>query len=131
MEYRLIGGLKIPALIFGTATFGGGNEFLRKWGSTDVAEATRLIDVALDAGVTMFDTADSLFARAVGGNSGQGHRRQTRPADDRDQDRHVRSATGRTRSAPPARASSRHARRASNVSASTISTSINCMRSTR
>jgi len=59
MDYRLVGGLKIPSLIFGTATFGGGSEFLRKWGATDVAEATRLIDVALEAGVNMFDTADS------------------------------------------------------------------------
>jgi aryl-alcohol dehydrogenase-like predicted oxidoreductase len=75
MEYRLIGGLKIPALIFGTATFGGGNEFLRKWGATDVAEATRLIDVALDAGANMFDTADSysrglseeILGRAIAG----------------------------------------------------------------
>ena len=59
MDYRLIGGLKISSLVFGTATFGGGSEFLRKWGATDVAEATRLIDVALDAGVNMFDTAES------------------------------------------------------------------------
>jgi aryl-alcohol dehydrogenase-like predicted oxidoreductase len=59
MEYRLIGGLKISSLVFGTATFGGGSEFLRKWGATDVAEATHLIDVALEAGVNMFDTADS------------------------------------------------------------------------
>ena len=42
MEYRTLGGsgLKIPALILGTATFGGGSEFLRKWGATDVKEAT-------------------------------------------------------------------------------------------
>jgi aryl-alcohol dehydrogenase-like predicted oxidoreductase len=40
MEYRTLGGsgLKIPALILGTATFGGGNEFLRKWGATDVQD---------------------------------------------------------------------------------------------
>jgi aryl-alcohol dehydrogenase-like predicted oxidoreductase len=60
MEYRTLGGsgLKIPALILGTATFGGGSDFLRKWGATDVAEATALVDVALEAGCTMFDTAD-------------------------------------------------------------------------
>jgi hypothetical protein len=60
MEYRTLGGsgLMIPALIFGTATFGGGSEFLRKWGATDVAEATALVDIALEAGCTMFDTAD-------------------------------------------------------------------------
>jgi aryl-alcohol dehydrogenase-like predicted oxidoreductase len=60
MEYRTLGGsgLQIPALILGTATFGGGNEFFKKWGETDVKEATSLIDVALEAGCNMFDTAD-------------------------------------------------------------------------
>src|SRR6478672_13751227 len=61
MEFRQLGrsGLRVPVLAFGTATFGGGSDFYRAWGSTDVAEATRLVDVALDAGVTLFDTADS------------------------------------------------------------------------
>jgi len=61
MEYRLLGksGLKVPVLCLGTATFGGGSEFLRVWGASDVAEATRLVDVALEAGVNLFDTADS------------------------------------------------------------------------
>ena len=61
MEYRRIGNseLEVSALSFGTATFGGGSEFYRAWGQTDVDEARRLVDVALDAGVTMFDTADS------------------------------------------------------------------------
>jgi aryl-alcohol dehydrogenase-like predicted oxidoreductase len=60
MEYRFLGssGLQVPVLSFGTATFGGGNEFFKAWGSTQVAEATRLIDVCLDSGVNMFDTAD-------------------------------------------------------------------------
>ena len=60
MEYRQLGrsGLKVPALSFGTATFGGSNEFFRSWGSSDVAEATRLVDICLDAGVNLFDTAD-------------------------------------------------------------------------
>jgi len=60
MEYRQLGnsGLKVPALSFGTGTFGGGNEFFRAWGASDVAEATRLVDICLDAGVNMFDTAD-------------------------------------------------------------------------
>ncbi len=59
MEYRLLGGsgLKVPALSFGTATFGGG-EFFRAWGNTDVAGARRLIEICLDAGLTLFDTAD-------------------------------------------------------------------------
>ena len=60
MEYRLLGGsgLKVSALSFGTGTFGGGNEFFKAWGSSDVAEATRLIDVCFEAGVNLFDTAD-------------------------------------------------------------------------
>jgi aryl-alcohol dehydrogenase-like predicted oxidoreductase len=60
MEYRQMGrsGLTVPALAFGTATFGGGNDFFRAWGSSDVAEATRLVDVCLEHGVTLFDTAD-------------------------------------------------------------------------
>jgi aryl-alcohol dehydrogenase-like predicted oxidoreductase len=60
MEYRQLGGsgLKVPVLSFGTATFGGGTEFFRAWGHSDVAEASRLIDICLEAGVTLFDTAD-------------------------------------------------------------------------
>ena len=45
-------------LSFGTGTFGGGNEFFKAWGATDVAEATRLVDICLEAGVNLFDTAD-------------------------------------------------------------------------
>ena len=61
MEYRLLGrsGFSVPALSFGTATFGGGNDFFRAWGASDVKEATRLIDLCLDAGLTMFDSADA------------------------------------------------------------------------
>lgn len=60
MEYRRLGasGLKVPVLSFGTGTFGGGTEFFKAWGSSDVAEATRLVDICLEAGVNMFDTAD-------------------------------------------------------------------------
>ncbi|HEY2472579.1 MAG TPA: aldo/keto reductase [Terracidiphilus sp.] len=60
MEYRLLGGsgLKVSALSFGVATFGGGNEFFEAWGNTQVAEATRLLDVCLDTGVNLIDTAD-------------------------------------------------------------------------
>jgi aryl-alcohol dehydrogenase-like predicted oxidoreductase len=60
MEYRLLGGsgFSVPALSFGTGTFGGDHPFFSKWGSSDVAEATRLVDICLDAGVTLFDTAD-------------------------------------------------------------------------
>ncbi|AMV35814.1 aldo/keto reductase [Planctomyces sp. SH-PL62] len=60
MEYRRLGGsgFKVPALTFGTGTFGGNTEMFKAWGQTDVAEATRLVDICLEAGVTMFDTAD-------------------------------------------------------------------------
>src|ERR1700748_3582003 len=60
MDYRQLGrsGLKIPVLSFGTGTFGGSNEFFQRWGKTDVDEATRLVDICLDAGVNFFDTAD-------------------------------------------------------------------------
>lgn len=60
MEHRRLGnsGLKVPVLSFGTGTFGGGSEWWKAWGATDVNEATHLVDVCLDAGVTLFDTAD-------------------------------------------------------------------------
>jgi aryl-alcohol dehydrogenase-like predicted oxidoreductase len=60
MEYRQLGasGLRVPALSFGTGTFGGSNAFFKAWGSTDVAEAKKLINICLDAGVNLFDTAN-------------------------------------------------------------------------
>lgn len=60
MDYRQLGGsgFKVPVLTLGTGTFGGGTEFFKAWGTTDVAEASKLIDICLDAGVTMFDSAD-------------------------------------------------------------------------
>jgi aryl-alcohol dehydrogenase-like predicted oxidoreductase len=60
VEFRRLGqsGFKVPVLSFGTGTFGGSSEFFRAWGETDVKEATRLVDICLDAGVNMFDTAD-------------------------------------------------------------------------
>jgi aryl-alcohol dehydrogenase-like predicted oxidoreductase len=64
MEYRLLGGLKVPVLSFGTGTFGGGNEFFKAWGSSDVAEATRLVDICLEAGLNFFDTAD-VYSRGL------------------------------------------------------------------
>ena len=66
MEYRLFGGsgLKVPVLSFGTGTFGGGNEFFKAWGSSDVAEARRLVDICLEAGVNLFDTAN-IYSRGL------------------------------------------------------------------
>src|SRR5947208_8814377 len=60
MEYRQLGGsgFKVPVLSLGTGTFGGGNEFFKAWGGSDVAEATRRVDVCLEAGLTLFDSAD-------------------------------------------------------------------------
>jgi aryl-alcohol dehydrogenase-like predicted oxidoreductase len=60
MEFRILGrsGLKVPVLSLGTGTFGGSNEFFRAWGNSGVQEATRLVDICLEAGVNMFDTAD-------------------------------------------------------------------------
>ncbi|WP_437839565.1 aldo/keto reductase [Sorangium sp. So ce1153] len=60
MEFRLLGGsgFKVPVLSLGTGTFGGGNEFFKGWGASDVAEATRLVDISLEAGMNMFDSAD-------------------------------------------------------------------------
>jgi len=60
MEYRLLGGsgLKVSALSLGTATFGGSNEFFKAWGGSDVKEATRMVDIAGEAGVNLLDTAD-------------------------------------------------------------------------
>jgi len=60
MEFRQLGGsgFKVPALSMGTGTFGGGNEFFKAWGSSGPEEATKLVSICLDAGVTMFDTAD-------------------------------------------------------------------------
>lgn len=60
MEFRQLGrsGLKVPALSFGTGTFGGGGELFKAWGATDVAEATKLVDICLDAGLNLFDSAD-------------------------------------------------------------------------
>lgn len=60
MEFRSLGrsGLNVPALTFGTGTFGGSTEFFKAWGSTDVKEATKLVSICLDAGLTMFDSAD-------------------------------------------------------------------------
>lgn len=66
MEYRQLGrsGFKVPVLSLGTGTFGGGTEMFKAWGATDVAEASKLVDICLDAGLTMFDSAD-VYSRGM------------------------------------------------------------------
>jgi aryl-alcohol dehydrogenase-like predicted oxidoreductase len=60
MDYRFLGrsGLRVSALSFGAATFGGGNEFFAAWGNTGVDEARRLVDLCIDEGINLFDTAN-------------------------------------------------------------------------
>src|SRR5690349_12405409 len=60
MEYRQLGasGFTVPVLSLGTGTFGGGGELFKAWGETDVAEARKLVDICLEAGLNMFDSAD-------------------------------------------------------------------------
>ncbi|MDR3688535.1 MAG: aldo/keto reductase [Fimbriimonas sp.] len=61
MDYRQLGysGFKVPVLSFGTGTFGGSGEFFKGFGSSDVEEATRLVSLCLEHGLTMFDSADT------------------------------------------------------------------------
>ena len=79
MEFRQLGksGLKVPVLSYGTGTFGGGTEFFKAWGASDVAEATRLVDICLDAGVNLFDTAD-VYSNGLVGNDPRKSRRGRR-----------------------------------------------------
>ncbi|MEO6922166.1 MAG: aldo/keto reductase [Collimonas sp.] len=79
MEHRRLGasGFTVPVLSFGTGTFGGKGEFFGAWGNTDVVEAKRLVDICLDAGLTMFDSADVYSdgaAEAVLGEAIKGRR---------------------------------------------------------
>ena len=68
----------VPELSFGTGTFGGGTEFFKAWGASDEKEATRLVDICLEAGLTMFDSADiyadgrseSVLGKAIAGRRG-------------------------------------------------------------
>ncbi|AYG63234.1 aldo/keto reductase [Rhizobium jaguaris] len=66
MEYRNLGasGLRVPVLSFGAGTFGGSGPLFSAWGTTDAMEARRLVDICLEAGVNLFDTADVYSAGA-------------------------------------------------------------------
>src|SRR5450432_2605272 len=59
MEYRQLGrsGLKVPVLTLGTGTFGTAG-VMKAWGGSDANEATRLVDICLESGLNMFDSAD-------------------------------------------------------------------------
>ena len=81
MEYRQLGGsgLFVPVLCFGTATFGGGNDFFKAWGSTQADEAKQLVDICMEAGVNFFDTADAYsqgLAEEILGKAVEGRRSQ-------------------------------------------------------
>jgi aryl-alcohol dehydrogenase-like predicted oxidoreductase len=61
MEYRNLGrsGFRVPELCFGCGTFGGNDEFFDAWGATeDIAEARKIVDICMEAGLNFFDTAD-------------------------------------------------------------------------
>lgn len=60
MDYRPLGrsGFKVPVLSFGAGTFGGAGPLFGNWGHSDAKEARRLVDICLEAGVNLFDTAD-------------------------------------------------------------------------
>jgi len=79
MEYRQLGrsGLKVPVLSLGTGTFGGTTDFFKAWGNAGVAEATRMVDLSLEAGVNFFDTAniyDAGLAEEILGQAIKGRR---------------------------------------------------------
>ena len=60
MDYRSLGrsGLRVPVLGFGAGTFGGAGPLFGNWGTSDSTEARRLVDICIEAGVNLFDTAD-------------------------------------------------------------------------
>ena len=62
MEYRLLGrsGLKVSTITMGTMTFGGS----AKIGDTDLKDAQRQIDLCLEAGVNLIDTAN-VYSRGI------------------------------------------------------------------
>jgi aryl-alcohol dehydrogenase-like predicted oxidoreductase len=81
MEFRRLGGsgFKVPVLSFGTGTFGGRGEFFKGFGSTDVEEAKKLVSICMDAGLTMFDSADTYSngaAEEILGRAIKEHRRE-------------------------------------------------------
>lgn len=81
MEFRQLGrsGLKVPALSLGTGTFGGRGDLFKAWGNNGPKEATRMVDICIEAGVTLFDSADTYsngVAEEVLGHAIAGKRNQ-------------------------------------------------------
>ncbi|RVB07365.1 aldo/keto reductase, partial [Mesorhizobium sp. M7A.F.Ca.CA.004.05.1.1] len=76
MEYRTLGrsSLKVSTLTMGTMTFGGAGAFSAV-GKTDLDEARRMIDLCIDAGINVIDTAnvysngisEEIIGEALGG----------------------------------------------------------------
>ena len=88
MEYRQLGrsGLKVPELCFGAGTFGAANEFFKAWSETTQEEANRIVDICLDAGMNLFDTADIYSDGEQREGPGQGAgKAQSRESADLDQ----------------------------------------------
>ena len=132
MEFRQLGysGFKVPVLSFGTGTFGGNGEFFRAWGETGVPEATRLVDICLEAGVNLFDSADIYsagMAEEILGKAVAGRRQQVIIATKAT----FRVGPGANDLGSPATISSARARLACAGSAPTISIFIRCTASTR
>ena len=106
MEYRRLGasGLKVPALGFGAGTFGGSGPLFGAWGNTDATEARRLVDICLEAGVNLFDTADVYSNGASEEVLGEAIKGRRDDVMHLHQDLRCRWATGPTMRAPRAHA---------------------------
>jgi aryl-alcohol dehydrogenase-like predicted oxidoreductase len=85
MDYRYLGrsGFRVPALSLGTATFGGKGASFAAWGDAQAEQATRLVDMCLDFGLNMFDSADVYSAGPASSVSYIGQ--NTVPPDENDQ----------------------------------------------
>jgi aryl-alcohol dehydrogenase-like predicted oxidoreductase len=80
MQFRRLGasGLNVPILSFGAGTFAGSGPLFGAWGAIDARQARRLVDICLEAGVNLFDTADvysegaseSVLGQAIKGRRG-------------------------------------------------------------
>ena len=127
MDYRQLGrcGLRVSTLTLGTMTFGGSGTFASV-GDVDLDGARRQIDLCLDAGVNLIDTADVYSAGAVGGDRRPGAASAAATACCWPPRRACRWGRGPTTPGSRATTSSRPARRACGACAPTTSTSTRC-----